>query len=114
MKTAHTLFPALVLMALGTGAAVAAPNPGPLNITGPAMSAAQCVAGGDNSRLWSKTFLADKLQVDGIAYKSIKRDDNCFKVAVVGPKGKVSSELFDPNTLNRVQPLTLNRVMQSA
>ena len=103
MKKLTTTLAALVLSPAGAGAAVAAtPLAMPKNMLGPAMSVAQCAAEGQKARLWTNVFLADKLAVDGIRYKSITRDDNCFKVALVGPDGKVTSKLFDPATLNLV------------
>ena len=49
----------------------------------------------------STVFLADKPGVKNIRYNSISPDGNCFKVAVVGPKGQVTPQLYDPVTLQQ-------------
>lgn len=92
--------------AMATGAASAAAlNPNAVSAYSPftpASTSAQCLAAGDTARLWSKTFLSDKLAVNGVKFNSISRDDNCFKVAVVAKNGTVTPTLYDPATLDRV------------
>ena len=101
MKTLSIFVAALALVSAGTaGASAATPSASPASAQ--TMSAAQC-ATGEKADQWSTIFLADKLDVKNIKYNSISADGNCFKVAVVGSNGKVTPELYDPVTLQRVK-----------
>jgi hypothetical protein len=106
MKKLTVSLAAFALATMATGAASAASlNPNAVSHFSPfypAATAAQCSSAGDSARLWSKTFLADKLAVKGIKFNAISRADNCFKVAAVSKSGKVTPELYDPSTLLRV------------
>ncbi len=97
-KTSISL--AALALIVATGAATASPTVS--SAATQTMTAAQC-AQGEKSLQWSTIFLADKLDVKNIKYDSLDPDGNCFKVTVVGPKGKITPELYDPVTLQRVK-----------
>ena len=61
-----------------------------------------CPANDSESLEFGAPFLAEKLKEDHVKYDSISAKSNCFDVAVVGPNGRLTQQLYDPNTLTRI------------
>lgn len=103
MRTLAIALTTLCLSTAGIGSAFAASTP----IAAAGMPEASfdqglCPANDSESLEFGAPFLAEKLKEQHVKYDSITAKSNCFDVSVVGPNGRLTQELYDPESLIRI------------